>query len=427
MAGSLPTQMKDLPNSDQTHSWSVIDRMAKKFVTHRLSRLRAGQVILVDAESTQSLGEPGSWGASELRVNDIRFYRMAVLGGAIGFAEAYLEGMWETDDLTSLLQIFVRNIEVAHTHQRGAARLAEPIRLMGHRLRQNSKLGSKKNIAAHYDLGNEFFALFLDETMTYSCGVFESANSSLHDASIAKLDRICQKLNLSSDDHVLEIGTGWGSFAVHAAREYGCKVTTTTISKRQHELACQRVRQAGLEDRVTLLLKDYRDLEGEFDKLVSIEMIEAVGNKYLDQYFASCSRLLKSDGEMLLQAITMPDSRYREYLRTVDFIQRYVFPGSCCPSPGAMARSISRSSNLRLTHLEDLTPHYVTTLAHWREQFHQQIEAVRELGYTERFERMWNYYLCYCEAGFAERYIGTVQMKLSKPGSRAHPITPNFD
>ncbi len=260
--------------------------------------------------------------------------------------------------------------------------------------------------------------------MTYSCGIFETPNQSMHQASIAKIDRICRKLQLQADDHVLEIGSGWGSFALHAAGQYGCRVTTTTISGAQREIAQQRVREAGLENRVDVLLEDYRDLRGRYDKLVSIEMIEAVGHAYLPTYFRTCSRLLADDGLMLLQAITMPDHRYRQYLRSVDFIQRYVFPGSCVPSLSAMTQAMAEASDLRLVHLEDLTTHYARTLRIWRERFLENIEAVRRLGYPPRFERLWEYYLCYCEAGFAERYIGDVQMLLARPASRRASILP---
>jgi cyclopropane-fatty-acyl-phospholipid synthase len=286
---------------------------------------------------------------------------------------------------------------------------------------RNTLAGSQANIAAHYDLGNDFYALFLDETMTYSCGIFEQEDSTLEEASLAKYDRICRKLALKPEDEVLEIGTGWGGFAIYAAGRYGCRVTTTTISRAQFDLARPRIAEAGLEDRVTLLLKDYRHLTGSYDKLVSIEMIEAVGFEYFDTFFSVCSERLKDDGLMCLQAITIADQVFDRYRRSHDFIRSHVFPGSCLISLGALSASLARATDLRLIHLEDLTPHYARTLKLWRERFFANLDQVRALGYPETFIRLWEFYLCYCEGGFAERYIGDVQMVLAKPGNRRAP------
>ncbi|MDH5499845.1 MAG: cyclopropane-fatty-acyl-phospholipid synthase family protein, partial [Gammaproteobacteria bacterium] len=283
---------------------------------------------------------------------------------------------------------------------------------------------SRKNISAHYDLGNEFFSLWLDETMMYSSAVFERSDMTLQEASVAKLERICRKLQLSSEDHVLEIGTGWGGFAIHAASQYGCRVTTTTISREQFEHATRRVAEAGLQDRITLLLRDYRDLEGRYDKLVSIEMIEAVGHEFLDSYFEKCAALLKPDGMMLLQAITIADQRYESALKSVDFIQRYIFPGGFLPSVTAMLRSITHSSDMRLYHLEDIGSHYAKTLFSWRMAFFRQIKKIRDMGYPDSFLRMWEYYYCYCEGAFIERAIGNVQMLLVRPDCRREPVVP---
>ena len=291
-----------------------------------------------------------------------------------------------------------------------------------HALRRNSRAGSRRNIAAHYDLGNDFFRLFLDETLMYSAATYEHPQQSLHDAQLARLDRICHRLELKPTDHLLEIGTGWGGLALHAARHFGCRVTTTTISREQWKLARERVCEAGLQDRIEVLCQDYRDLEGRYDKLVSIEMIEAIGHAYYDTYFARCSQLLKPEGAMLLQAITIPDQRYERARRSVDFIQRYIFPGSCIPSVAALTQSIARASDLRVFDLEDIGPHYATTLAHWRENFRANLSRVRALGYDDQFIRMWEYYLCYCEGGFAERALGDVLMLLVKPGNRRRPL-----
>jgi cyclopropane-fatty-acyl-phospholipid synthase len=287
-----------------------------------------------------------------------------------------------------------------------------------HWLNSNTTEGSRKNIAAHYDLGNDFFALFLDETLMYSSAIFNQHTSTLKDASELKLKTICEKLDLQATDHVIEIGTGWGGFAIYAAMHYGCKVTTTTISQQQYALAKSRVTAAGLQDKITLLLDDYRHLSGQFDKLVSIEMIEAVGHRFYDTYFAKISALLKPDGLALIQAITIQDQRYESAKKSVDFIQRYIFPGSCIPSNTAMLNSITRNSDLRLFDLEDIGPHYATTLKRWRENFFDKIEAVRKLGYSEEFIKMWEFYLCYCEGGFAERALGDVHLLLAKPDNR---------
>jgi cyclopropane-fatty-acyl-phospholipid synthase len=364
---------------------------------------------------------------ARITVLDSRFWGDIGLGGTIGSGESYMQNLWECDNLTDLVRIFVRNRSVLDRMDNGLARLTRPLNKLLHLLRRNSRNGSRKNIAAHYDLGNDMFSLFLDETMMYSCSIFDDPTATLKQASEAKLDRICQKLNLGSEDHVIEIGTGWGGFAIHAARHYGCRVTTTTISKAQYDFARERVVAAGLEDRITLLLEDYRDLEGTYDKLVSIEMIEAVGHQFMDTYFEKCSSLIKPDGAMLLQAITIADQRYEEAKHSVDFIQKYIFPGGFIPSVTAMSDAIARRTDMRLFHLEDIGPHYATTLSRWREQFFQNIDQVRALGYPESFIRMWEYYLCYTEGGFAERAIGTVHMLLTKPDNRFGSIVPKLD
>ena len=282
--------------------------------------------------------------------------------------------------------------------------------------------GSRRNIAAHYDLGNEFFELFLDPTLTYSSGIFETPEATMEEASIAKYERLCQKLRIGPDDHVLEIGTGWGGFALHAAGRYGCRVTTTTISRRQYELASKRVDEAGLADRIEVLLEDYRDLSGSYDKLVSIEMIEAVGHEQLDTFFGVCGERLKPDGVMALQAITVPDKDFEAHARSVDFIKRYIFPGGELVSVGSVNAAASRATDLRLTHLEDLTPHYAETLRRWRTRMFQNLPRMRALGLDDRFLRMWEFYLCYCEGGFEERSIGLVQAVLEKSGARRAPV-----
>ena len=405
---------------------SSLDGLGRRFVLRRLEGLSRGRLIVRDGGDEFVYGQPR--GESDLTVevsiHDRRFYGDMAFGGSLGAGESYMQGHWSCDDLTELIQLLLRNRETLDGMEGGTARLTEPLQKLFHWINRNTREGSRRNIAAHYDLGNDFFKLWLDPTMMYSSAIFQRPDATLHEASVAKLDRICRKLNLKPTDHVIEIGTGWGGFALHAAANYGCRVTTTTISREQYELARQRVEEAGLSDRVRLLLDDYRDLDGQYDKLVSIEMIEAVGHQFLDTYFAQCSRLLKDDGAMLLQAITIQDQRYKNALKTVDFIKRYIFPGSFIPSVGAISDSVVRSSDMKIFNLEDIGPHYATTLRCWRENFFEKIEEVRAQGYPDEFIRMWEYYLCYCEGGFLERAIGDVQMLLTKPGCRREPLTP---
>jgi cyclopropane-fatty-acyl-phospholipid synthase len=322
-----------------------------------------------------------------------------------------------------MIELFICNRTHLEGDLSGIRWLAKPARLLQHFRKRNTLKGSRRNIEAHYDLGNELFKLFLDETMMYSCGIFKDSNTTLKQASEAKLERICQKLELKPGDHVLEIGTGWGGFALYAAQHYGCRVTTTTISKEQHDFATQRIVEAGLEDKVTLLFDDYRKLQGQYDKLVSIEMIEAIGYQYFDTYFRKCTELLKPDGMMLLQSITIADQRYHAAKRSIDYIQRYIFPGGCLPSVAALGDAVARTTDMRIFHLEDIGPHYATTLRLWRERFFNNIERVKQLGYPEQFIRMWHYYLCYCEGGFRQQAIGTVQLLLTKPQALRKPLT----
>ena len=398
-----------------------LDGLARHAVLGRLAKIEHGELLLQDGERQFHYGSRDARCglAATVRVHDSRFYSDMAFGGSIGAGEAYMQGWWSTDDLTALMRILLCNREVLDGMEGGLARLTGPAQKALHWLNKNTRSGSKRNIAAHYDLGNDFFRLMLDPTMMYSSAIFERADMTLEQAQVARLDRICRKLELKPSDHLLEIGTGWGSMAMHAATHFGCRVTSTTISREQYNLARERIAQAGLADRITVLLEDYRDLSGSYDKLVSIEMIEAVGHHFYDTYFAQCARLLKDDGLMLLQAITIADQRYEQARRSVDFIQRYIFPGSTIPSVTAMLDSTTRASDLRLVHLEDIGPHYATTLRLWRENFTREGAAVRALGYSEAFMRMWEFYLCYCEGGFEERVIGDAQMLLAKPGNRS--------
>ncbi|MGD8963681.1 MAG: cyclopropane-fatty-acyl-phospholipid synthase family protein [Desulfobacterales bacterium] len=404
------------------------DGLARKLLFGILRKLKRGQITIFEGPQRYVFGRTSTAFPLEAVINVYhpRFYSKAILGGSIGTAQAYMSGLWSADDLTTALRIMALNHDSFERLDKGWSKISTPFHKIWYFLRKNTRGGSRKNIVAHYDLGNDFYRLFLDETLTYSCGIFESDDSSMQDASLAKYDRICCKLKLGPHDDIIEIGSGWGGFAIYAAQNFGCRVTTTTISDQQFELAKKRIADSGVADRIELVKKDYRDLKGKYSKLVSIEMIEAVGHQYLDVYFKSCSRLLKPDGMMLLQAITIADQVYERHKHSVDFIKRYIFPGSCIPSIAAIASSIARVTDLRLFHLEDITPHYAKTLACWREQFFKNIDDVKGLDYSEAFIRMWDFYLSYCEAGFAECYIGDVQMLFTKPMCRRESLIPDL-
>lgn len=399
----------------------LVDRLARRLVMRKLDGLHGGEITIADAAGTSTLGAGGELHPT-VRVRNSRFYRRAALGGSLAVANSYVRGDWDCDNLTVLFRLFVQNVPAAERLDRGWSRLAQWIHRFVHWRQANTRTGSRRNIRAHYDLGNDFFQLWLDETLAYSCGIFASPEATLCEASIEKFDRVCRKLNLRPSDHLLEIGTGWGGLAIHAAGHYGCRVTTTTVSKQQFDLASRRIDDAGLTGRVTPLRQDYRDVTGRFDKLVSIEMIEAVGHEYLDTYFRKCGELLKPDGSMVLQAIVMPERRYDEYLHSVDFIRRYVFPGGCLPSMATILESVGRASQMRFVHAEDFGPHYAETLRRWRKRFSERLEDVRMLGYPEDLLRLWEYYLCYCEAGFEERHVGVVQIQLDNPHCRRDPL-----
>lgn len=404
-----------------------VDRLARRLLLKRLQGLTEGRLTVREGSLALSMGSEGDREglSAEIDVLHPGFYSSVAFGGSIGAGEAYMAGAWTTSDLTAVVRIILRNRSTMDEIEGGLSKvLTRTAHRLYHLMRRNTEVGSLRNIAAHYDLGNDFYALFLDETLTYSCGIFETAQSTLEQAAVAKYDRICRKLRLNPSDHVLEIGGGWGGFAIHAARNYGCRVTTTTISRAQHELARERIRDAGLEDRISLLFQDYRHLQGEYDKLVSIEMIEAVGWEYLGDFLRCCSQRLKPEGSMALQAITIADQEFEQHSRSVDFIKRYIFPGGCLTSVTAICQGVTKHTDLRPVHLEDITPHYARTLRTWRERFFANIAEVRRLGYPDMFIRMWDFYLSYCEAGFAERYLGNVQMVFHGPLCRHDPLLP---
>lgn len=401
-------------------SW--LNQFCKRAVLQHLARIAAGRIALVAGGERQMFGEPSAKLQATLTVRDERFYRRVALGGGLGAAESLMDGDWTCDDLTSLIRIFIRNSQVASGLDRGFAWLAQSLARVQQWWEPNNEQNARSQIRRHYDLGNDFFRLFLDDTLSYSSAWFPHSAASLHEASLAKIDRVCRKLDLQPDDHVLEIGTGWGALAVQAVERYGCRITSTTISAEQFRLARERVGRAGLTDRIDIQQLDYRQLRGSYDKLISIEMIEAVGEKYLDTYFRQCSQLLRPDGAMVLQAIVIRDQMLERHRSSVDFIGKYIFPGGFLPSVSLIGDCVTRSTDLRICHLEEMSEHYLRTLELWREKFWQNIEQVRALGFDEPFIRMWDYYLQYCAAAFAERQVNVVQVLLGKPGYRGPAI-----
>ena len=387
-------------------------------VQQRLAQLKNGRLVVLEAGRRSILGGQGNSGdlpEATFEVLDSNCWQAVATGGALGAAEAFMDGQWRSPDLAGLLRMMLRDQEVLEGLGGPFSFLGTISSWIGHALRRNTRSGARRNISAHYDVGNDFFQLFLDPTMLYSCAYFSSEDASLEEASIAKLDRLCVMLGLKPGLRVLEIGSGWGACAIHMARKYGCNVVSITISERQHAEAVRRVEAAGLEDRVEIRMQDYRDVPGQFDRLISIEMIEAVGAQYLDLFFNRCSDLLKPDGLMALQAITITDQAYREAVRRVDFIKRYIFPGGFLPSVEAIMGAVRRRTDFRLVRMEDIGSHYVRTLRLWAEALRQKWQAARELGYSEEFLRMYEFYFRYCEAGFAERTIGDAQMLFAKP------------
>jgi cyclopropane-fatty-acyl-phospholipid synthase len=393
----------------------VSARASRRLVSILLSRIRIGSLVVFEAGERRVYGSGPP--AATVRVRSPRVWRM-LLRGSRGLADAFAAGLWDSPDLVAVIRLAARN---ASRLDRLRALLA-PLRAPAQRVRAvaspSTRRRRRRDVGAHYDLGNELFSRMLDPTMSYSCAMFEQRGMTLEQAQIAKLERVCEKLGLRSGDRVLEIGTGWGSFALHAAATRGCHVTTTTISREQHDYALDRVRQAGLSHLIKVVMEDYRDLRGSYDKLVSIEMIEAVGWQHIGAFFRQCSDLLAPDGTMLLQAITIDDRAYEVEKASKSFINTHIFPGGCLPSHEVIARNVARQSDMQAVDLEDLTPHYVETLRCWRDAFVANASALSSLGYDERFRRIWTLYLAYCEAGFAERRICNIQLLLAKPRCR---------
>jgi cyclopropane-fatty-acyl-phospholipid synthase len=391
---------------------------AKKLFLKSLEGLAGGSLDLIVDRKIRTFGDPRHPLHAIIVVHDERFFERALFGGDVALGEAWMDGEWSSPDLVAVVRLAVRNLARMESQNSLFSALSRGFDAVRHRLRGNSEAGSRRNIEAHYDLSNDFFRLFLDPSMMYSCAFYENAGDSLETAQFQKLDRICRKLRLGPDDHVLEIGTGWGGFALHAVRHYGCRVTTTTISRRQYEFAGELFRARDEGQRIQLLEQDYRTLTGQYDKIVSIEMFEAVGLQYYDQFFGVCDRLLRPEGSMLMQAITMNEQSFPAYHRRSDWIQKYIFPGSELASVSEILRSLARVTSLGLFHAEDIGAHYARTLAAWRKAFQGAVDDVRKLGFDSRFMRMWDYYLAYCEGAFLERHIGDFQLLLTKSHSQ---------
>jgi len=391
-----------------------LTKIFRKMVLKKFNNMKHGYIHIKDTQKEYKIGNDKSDLRVNLEITSDEFYVLIGSGGLMGASEAYALGLWKVDDLVKLIQIMVRNKDLMDNIDSGLSSIIKPINKWIHYRRQNTLIGSKKNIVAHYDLSNEFYSLWLDRTMTYSCGIFKNNTTTMEEASIEKLDRICKKLNLSKDDSVLEIGTGWGSFAIHAAKNYGCKITTTTISDAQYNFAKNRIEEEGLQDKITLLNKDYRLLEGQYDKIASIEMIEAVGHKNVKTYFKKVSSLLRDNGLFAMQGITYNDQNFDVYKNSVDFINKYIFPGSCLISVAQVSEIIKKNTSMLFVDLEDITSHYATTLRIWRENFFKQLPKIKELGFSDSFINLWEFYFVYCEAGFIEKNIGDYQFVFSK-------------
>ncbi len=390
---------------------------ARRMVLNMMNHLAYGRLTIRENDRTLAFG-PGNGPEAVIQVHDPAFFTRVVVDGSIGAAESYVDGQWDTNDLTAVIRIIVANQPVMEQMENRLARLIRPLLRLGHLRRHNSKHGAKQNILAHYDLGNDMYQTFLDPTMMYSAAIFPHDTSTLEEAAVHKLDVICRQLRLGPGDRVIEIGGGWGGFAIHAASRYGCHVTTTTISDAQYEEAQRRIHAQGLQDRITLLKTDYRELTGRYDKLVSIEMIEAVGHRYLPAFMKTCESLLKPDGIMFIQAITIKDQLYRSYLKSVDFIQRHIFPGGCLPATHHLLQVLTDHTGMGVKKLNDFGFDYAKTLNHWRQRFRSASPTLSRLGYDRRFRRLWEFYLCYCEGGFLERSISMIHLVATMPDHR---------
>ncbi|HBQ02066.1 MAG TPA: SAM-dependent methyltransferase [Halieaceae bacterium] len=408
--------VKQIAKMPSVKSWRST-ALAKRLVFKLFNQLRHGELVIQDGDTTHRFGggDVSIAPSATIVIHEKRTYSRILTGGTMGAAEAYIDGDWSTEQLTDVTRVFSANIPILEAMKHKQNWFIKAGVKLAHAARKNSVSGSRENIAAHYDLGNEFFSLFLDPSLMYSSAVYPKGSDNLAEASQHKLKLICEDLELKPTDHLVEIGTGWGGMAIYAAENYGCNVTTTTISKEQLDYARAEVERRGLQDKVTLLFEDYRNLSGQFDKLVSIEMIEAVGHEYFDTYFGCVSSLLKPNGKAVIQAITINEQRYEDYRKSVDFIKRYIFPGGCLPSLNIISGALTRTTDMQIIDLRDIAIDYAKTLKHWHEAFMAELDAVKSLGFDEKFIRMWRFYLSYCEGGFRERIIGTYQITMAKP------------
>ena len=404
--------------NEMTESVGFMDKVAKKLIISLLSKITNASLIFEENGEQFKLGNAESDLHGKIIIHHASCYKKMLLGGSIGAGEAYMAGLWSSPDVTKVVQVLAREQAILDDLEKRFARFVAIPSWIYHKARKNTEAGSKKNILAHYDLGNDMYEQFLDKEMMYSSAIYPHQDADLEEAQLHKIDTICQRLDLKEGETLLEIGTGWGALAIHAAKKYGVQVTTTTISDAQHDYAKARIELLGLSEQITLLKQDYRTLTGEYDKLVSIEMIEAVGHEYLASFFATCNKHLKPDGKMLIQSITIADQRYDSYRKGVDFIQRYIFPGGCLPSIKVMANSVATHTDMMITGLHDIGQDYAKTLSHWHQRFDQALPQVRSLGYDDTFIRLWKFYFSYCEGAFLERKISTVHLIAVKPDYR---------
>ena len=395
---------------------TILGRFFKSSLLRIFKDIKIGYIELIENGESSFIGEKKSALKVQVNIHSNDFYILVGTASDIGLAEAYATGLWSSNNPVDLLRIILKNQHLLKKIDGGFVRLLQPLRKIVHQLKKNTLSGSKKNIVAHYDLSNDFFKIWLDKTMTYSAAIFNSDTLSLEEASIEKIDRLCRKLDIKESDDIIEIGSGWGSFALHAVKKYGCHITTTTISEEQFKYVENLINESGLSSKITLLKLDYRDLKGKYDKLVSIEMIEAVGYEFIPEYFNICSNLLKDDGIMAIQGITYHDKNFKDHLSSVDFIKKYIFPGSNLISVSHLMSVIKDCTDLSIVHLEDITMHYAKTLSLWRQTFNENLDSVKKLGYSEEFIRIWEFYFIYCEAGFKERFIGDIQFVMAKSG-----------
>ena len=396
---------------------NIINSICKKIFFNQLKKIKYGSIIIVDGKDKYVFGNDNKL-SSTIFIKNHSFYFAVITSGSIGASESFIQKIWETNNLTNVIRIMAINSELTENIESSFNIMVGPILRIFHYLKRNNKKNSLQNISMHYDLSNVFFSKFLDPTMMYSSAIYTHKKGNLNHASVNKLKIICEKLKIKKTDHVIEIGSGWGGFAIYAASNYGCKITTTTISKQQYLYTKNKINKLKLNNKIKVIFKDYRDLNGSFDKLVSIEMIEAVGHKYYDEYFFKVNSLLKEDGMALIQAITIRDQKYQAALKSVDFIQKYIFPGSCIPSLNILQNSITKSSNMIVKDIEDIGDHYATTLLDWRKNFIKNLNQIEKLGFDEKFIRTWLYYFSYCEGGFKEKVINNAHILLAKPMNR---------